>query len=172
MSKLSFEDKLKKLSKVSPLLDETSLIQQSPKIQPLIQPLIQQSPKIQPKIQQSPKIQPKIQQSPKIQTLIQQQNTNLDEIYILKRLNGVYVSNPIGNAEDNINYIMEKNIGEDDGEYQIRWKLTRKIKDLNISNLTAIKLGYMIMKKLRYGVKYDDDVEIILEKIILQLASN
>jgi hypothetical protein len=154
MSKLSFEDKLKKLSKVSPLLDETSLIQPSPKIQPLIQP--------------SPKIQQLIQQSPKIQ----QQNTNLDEIYILKRLNGVYVSNPIGNVEDNINYIMEKNIGEDDGEYQIRWKLTRKIKDLNISNLTAIKLGYMIMKKLRYGVKYDDDVEIILEKIILQLASN
>lgn len=68
-----------------------------------------------------------------------------------------------------INDLLKIEIGESPQWFQTRSILCNKIRQLNnfdIPNYQCIVLGNMIIKKLKYNVKYDPKIEELISKIL------
>lgn len=93
---------------------------------------------------------------------------------ILQKMPGINVSdNPINYDRQNIYDLLEKESQESIKDFNIRKDITIKIhniENLKIKNSTCIVLGLMIAKKLRFGIKYDDNTEILVKDILAMLS--
>lgn len=68
-----------------------------------------------------------------------------------------------------INTLIIQDEHESDIDFNIRKELTLKISNnmyYPLNNMTSIVMARMLCNKMKLGVTYDDEVEIILEKII------
>ena len=88
---------------------------------------------------------------------------------ILSKLNGLNITLPDGNIGININDIINKNVDENERDFEIRKKLTKNLLNIELINtkekintITAINIGNMIMKKCKLGLKYDVDTESVI----------
>ncbi len=88
---------------------------------------------------------------------------------ILSKLNGLNITLPDGNIGININDIINKNVDENERDFEIRKRLTKNLLNIELINtkekintITAINIGNMIMKKCKLGLKYDVDTESVI----------
>lgn len=75
----------------------------------------------------------------------------------------------------NINDILTIDIDENIDIYNFRLELTKKILNLEnykFNNSSSVLLGRLIVKKLRLGIKYNNEIEEIIDKIIKEINSN
>jgi hypothetical protein len=93
---------------------------------------------------------------------------------ILQKMPGINIlNNPIDYENKNMYDLLEKESQESIKDFSIRKEITLKIsniKDPKIKNSTCIVLGFLVMKKLRFGIKYDNDIEILVKDILAMLA--
>lgn len=100
---------------------------------------------------------------------------NSNEIDLMtKNMPGINIGKEYKKAVGfNISDLLEKEAAESIKDFQIRTEITTKIaniKDPKISDLSSVILGLMITKKLRYGVKYDENIELLI-KFLMSLMS-
>jgi len=114
---------------------------------------------------------------------------------ILSKLNGLNITLPNGNINININDIINKNVDENERDFEIRKRLTKKILNIElpkpadkpafqverggtpflpntkekINTITTINIGNMIMKKCKLGLKYDVDTESVIKYFMEKL---
>lgn len=89
---------------------------------------------------------------------------------ILQNMPGINVTNnPINYDRKDIYDLLQKEAQESVKDFDVRKSITLKIadiKDPKLKNTTCVVIGLMIAKKLRFGVKYDENVEILLRDIL------
>jgi len=94
---------------------------------------------------------------------------------ILENMPGINVlTNPINYDRENIYELLQQESQESLKDFNVRKEITLKInniKEPKMKNSTSVVLGSMITKKLRFGIKYDDTVEILI-KDILEILKN
>jgi len=100
---------------------------------------------------------------------------NTEEIdEIVKQMPGINLSNNLINYErEDINDLLEKEAQESVKDFAVRKEITLKItniKSVKIKNSTSIVLGLMIAKKLRFGIKYDENIEVLIKDILAMLS--
>jgi len=100
---------------------------------------------------------------------------NTEEIEeIVKQMPGINLSNNLINYErEDINDLLEKEAQESVKDFVVRKEITLKIfniKSVKIKNSTSIVLGLMIAKKLRFGIKYDENIEVLIKDILAMLS--
>jgi len=102
---------------------------------------------------------------------------NSDEINtLIKEMPGIYLLEDKRkqiSVTANINDLLEKEADELDLDFSTRSQLTLLIASLSepkINNITAVTIGFMIMKKVKSGITYDDNIENIISYIISILS--
>jgi len=89
---------------------------------------------------------------------------------ILQKMPGINISNnPIDYERQDIYDLFCKESQESIKDFNIRKDITLKIYNIEnpkIKNSTCIVIGLMIAKKLRFGIKYEDNVEILIKDIL------
>jgi len=100
---------------------------------------------------------------------------NTEEIEeIVKQMPGINLSNNLINYErEDINDLLEKEAQESVKDFGVRKEITLKIsniKSVKIKNSTSIVLGLIIAKKLRFGIKYDENIEVLIKDILVMLS--
>jgi len=93
---------------------------------------------------------------------------------LLEKIPGINVStNTISYDRLELSDLLEKEAQESVKDFNTRKEITLKIARINnpvIKNNTCIVLGLMIAKKLRFGIKYDEDVETLIKDILAMLV--
>ena len=93
---------------------------------------------------------------------------------LVQNLPGINISdNPIDYNRSDISDLLEKEAQESVKDFNMRKDITLKINRIEnpkIKNYTCVVLGLMIAKKLRFGVKYDDDTENLIKDILAMLV--
>lgn len=100
---------------------------------------------------------------------------NTEEIEeIIKQMPGINLSNKLINYErEDITDLLEKEAQESLKDFNVRKEITIKIsniKKVEIKNSTSVVLGLMIAKKLRFGIKYDENIEVLIKDILAMLS--
>lgn len=93
---------------------------------------------------------------------------------LIQKIPGINISNnPIDYDRLDIFDLLEKEAQESIKDFLTRKEITLKINgidDPKIKNNTCVVLGFMIAKKLRFGIKYDDNTELLIKNILDMLA--
>ena len=94
---------------------------------------------------------------------------------ILSQMPGINISNNnnINYERENIYDYLQKEAQESDKDFSVRKDITLKIRDtksLEIKNSTCVVIGLMIAKKLRFGIKYDEHIEVLIKDILSMLT--
>jgi predicted DNA binding CopG/RHH family protein len=100
---------------------------------------------------------------------------NTEEIEeIIKQMPGINLSNKLVNYErEDITDLLEKEAQESVKDFNVRKEITIKISNIEkveIKNSTSVVLGLMIAKKLRFGIKYDENGEVLIKDILAMLS--
>jgi hypothetical protein len=101
-----------------------------------------------------------------------------DEInQIIEKMPGINISHNNNNSDYDsidINDLLVKETSESPTDFKIRTDLTIKISKITnpkINNNTAVTLGFMISKKLRYHITYDDEIENVIKAILANIRN-
>ena len=112
-------------------------------------------------------------QKPATEVLSNKNNKKYDskEIdLILQNMPGINISdNPVNYQRENIDDLLQKESQESLKDFNIRKEITLKInniKDPKIKNSTCVVIGLMITKKLRFGIKYEENIENLIKYIL------
>lgn len=65
----------------------------------------------------------------------------------------------------NVNDFLIQDAFESKEEYQQRREVTLKLSPLHLNPIACVTLARMFITKVKLGVRYDDDVEVILANI-------
>lgn len=89
---------------------------------------------------------------------------------ILQNMPGINISdNSINYQRESIDDLLQKESQESLKDFNIRKEITLKInniKEPKIKNSTCVVIGLMITKKLRFGIKYEDNIENLIKYIL------
>jgi len=94
---------------------------------------------------------------------------NIDDV--IKKMPGISISGitqTTGVTEGDIDDIIKREETETENDFEIRRRLTKKIvniKEYKINKATAVVLGSMMINKAKIGIKYDQDIEEVLEGV-------
>jgi hypothetical protein len=72
------------------------------------------------------------------------------------------------NKSENMEEILIREFSETEQEFLIRKKLTMKISNtkIQLNNFTSVSIGFMIMKKIKFGLVYSPEIENVINYVL------